>query len=208
MKFKMAKDTKDTIVRTVLNIASENGKLTIEEISKRSYITRTTIKNNFKKGVPEIIEYSYLNIIQEVNIRLFKYKCEDVSLELFADIALPILWSYREHLRIIYTKLPFRLTDLITEETFGWAKVHFDTLVKEHNLSKYFSGKDLLRYFHGQLITVLTLWLGADISLNFEVFKPKFIYLMSTSINSLIFETNGSISEDIKCEKRQNSCKN
>ena len=41
------KDTKEIIIRTLLNIASESQKVTIEEISKRSRITRTTIKNNF-----------------------------------------------------------------------------------------------------------------------------------------------------------------
>nr|WP_282674310.1 TetR/AcrR family transcriptional regulator [Lactococcus cremoris] len=52
----MTKDTKEIIVRSLLNIASENGKINIEEIAKRSHITRTTITNNFKNRVPSIVE--------------------------------------------------------------------------------------------------------------------------------------------------------
>ena len=127
----MTKDTKEIIIRTLLNIASENEKLTIEEISKRSHITRATIKRNFKAGVPAIVEYIYLNIVDEVNERLLQYKCEEVSLELLADILLPVLWQHKEEAHIIFgSQLPFRLIGPISYRTWKWAEKHFNSLIK------------------------------------------------------------------------------
>lgn len=112
----MTKDTKEIIVRSLLNIASENGKINIEEIAKRSHITRTTITNNFKNGVPSIVEYIYLNIVDEVNQQLLLYNCEEVSLEILADIMLPILWKHKAEAHIIYSsQLPFRLIKTISD---------------------------------------------------------------------------------------------
>lgn len=185
----MAKDTKNIIVRTLFNIAAENGKITIEEISKRSYITRLTIKNNFPTGIPGIVEYAYINIIREVNERLLKFKCEEVSLELLADIMLPVLWQYKEEAHVIYSsQLPFRLIGTICDETWEWAKNRFNGLIKEHGLANYFSGKELLKYFNAQLVSILTLWLEADIPVELEAFREKFLFLMRCSIKDLIFK--------------------
>ena len=179
----MTKDTKEIIIRTLLNIASESQKVTIEEISKRSHITRTTIKNNFKSGVPGIVEYIYLNIVDEVNERLLQYNCEDVTIELLADLLLPVLWQHKEE-----SQLPFRLIGPISDRTWKWAEKHFNSLIKKQGLANYFTAQELLRYFNAQLITVLTLWLEADIPIAYEKFRPKFIFFMSTPINELIFK--------------------
>ncbi|KST86991.1 putative transcriptional regulator [Lactococcus lactis subsp. lactis] len=185
----MTKDTKEIIIRTLLNIASESQKVTIEEISKRSHITRTTIKNNFKTGVPGIVEYIYLNIVDEVNERLLQYNCEDVTIELLADLLLPVLWQHKEEAHIIFgSQLPFQLIGPISDRTWKWAEKRFNFLIKEHGLANYFTAQELIKYFNAQLITVLTLWLEADIPIAYEKFRPKFIFFMSTSINELIFK--------------------
>ncbi|WP_278216061.1 hypothetical protein [Lactococcus lactis] len=67
-------------------------------------------------------------------------------------------------------------------------KKHFNSLIKKHGLANYFTAQELLKYFNAQLITVLTLWLEADIPIAYEKFRPKFIFFMSTSINELIFK--------------------
>lgn len=185
----MTKDTKEIIIRTLLNIASESQKVTIEEISKRSHITRTTIKNNFKTGVPGSVEYIYLNIVDEVNERLLQYECEEVSLELLADILLPVLWQHKEEAHIIYSsQLPFRLIEPVSDRTWKWAEKRFNFLIKEHGLANYFTAQELLKYFNAQLITVLTLWLEADIPIHLDKFRPKFMFFMNASINQLIFK--------------------
>lgn len=172
----MTKDTKEIIVRTLLNIASESQKVTIEEISKRSHITRTTIKNNFKSGVPGIVEYIYLNIV-------------DVTIELLADLLLPVLWQHKEEAHIIYSsQLPFRLIEPVSDRTWKWAEKRFNFLIKEHGLANYFTAQELLKYFNAQLITVLTLWLEADIPIHLDKFRPKFMFFMNASINELIFK--------------------
>jgi AcrR family transcriptional regulator len=186
----MAKETKEIIIRTLLNISSEeDGKMTIEEISKRSHITRTTIRKNFNGGISEIVEYMYLGIVDEVNDIIFNYKVEELSLDTFADVLLSVLWKNKDKARIIYTsKLPFKLVGPISDRTWNWAEIRFNNLVKVHGLSPYFSGKELLKYFNAQLLTVLTLWLSADIPIPPHIFKPKFMFLMSTSIKTLIYK--------------------
>lgn len=185
----MAKDTKKIIARTLLNISSENGKMTIDEISKRSYITRATIKNNFEKGIPGIVEYIYLNIVDEVNEVIFRYKVEELSLEIFSSVLISTLWKHKEEARIIYTtQLPFKLIGPISERTWNWAEARFNTLVKDHGLAPHFSGQDLLNYFNAQLIAILTLWLSADIPVEPHIFQEKFLFLMSTSVKSLIYK--------------------
>lgn len=185
----MTQNKKDIIIRTLLNIASEDGKLTIEEISKRSHIPGTTIKKNFENGINGIVEYIYLNIVHEVNEKLFKFDVNDLSLETFSSILLPILWQHREAAHIIYTtNLPFRLLSSISHSTWAWAGERFDYLVEKHGLSHSFTGLDLLKYFNACLISVLTLWLGARIPIDIELFKPKFIFLMSNSLENLVYE--------------------
>lgn len=185
----MAKDTKEIIIRTLFNIASENGKITVEEISKRSHITRTTIKNNFPTGIPGIVELAYINIVREVNEQLLTYKCEEVSLELLADLLLPVLWRHKEEAHVIFSsQLPFRLIDKISDETWNWGQNRFNSLIKENELANYFSGRELLKYFNAQLIAILTLWLEADIPVNIDLFRPKFIFLMKISVDELIFK--------------------
>lgn len=185
----MAKDTKEIIVRTLLNIASENGKLTIDEISKRSHITRTTIRRNFPEGIPGIVMYIVLNIIHEINEVLFRYDIENITLEKFTDIILSIMWKHKDKVRIIYTsQLPYKFIVPISEEAWPWAEEYYNKLVKKHCLAPYFSGKELFRFFNAQVSSILTLWLTTDIPVEPRVFKPKFIFLMSSSIKKLIYK--------------------
>ena len=185
----MAKVTKQIIIRTLLNIAAENNKLTIEEISKRSGIPRSTIKKNFPDDINGIVEYIYIGIVREVNQTLLQYDVNDVSLELFSNIFLPILWKHREEAHIIYTSpLPFQLIDQISAETVEWAGDRFNKLVIEHDLAPNFSGIDLLKYFNAHLVAILTLWLGVRFPVDIEKFKPIFLYLMRTPMKDLIYK--------------------
>ncbi|OAZ15817.1 hypothetical protein V425_12040 [Lactococcus lactis RTB018] len=52
--------------------------------------------------MPGIVEYIYLNIVDEVNERLLQYNCEDVTIELLADLLLPVLWQHKEEAHIIF----------------------------------------------------------------------------------------------------------
>jgi AcrR family transcriptional regulator len=179
---------KDIIVRTLLNIASENGKLTIEEISKHSNIPRITIKKHFKNGISDIVESVYLDIVREVNEKLFTYDVDELSLETFSDILLPVLWIHRDPLHIIYSsQLPFPPLTSISQETWDWAGQRFDNLAKKHGLYPSFSGFDLLKYFNACLISILTMWLGQRIPIDIELFRPKFLFLMSNSLDNLIY---------------------
>jgi hypothetical protein len=185
----MSKDTKKIIARTLLTISSENGKMTINEISKRSHITRTTIMNNFNTGIPGIFEYIYLNIVNEINEAIFRYKIEELSLEIFSNILLSILWNHKEEVRIINTThIPFNITGPISDKTWSWAEARFNKLAKDHGLFPYFSGKDLLNYYNTQLIAIITLWLGTSIPIEPSIFQHTFLLLTSNSIKSLIYK--------------------
>lgn len=50
----MTKDTKEIIIRTLLNIASESQKVTIEEISKRHTLPAQRLKIILKRAFPEL----------------------------------------------------------------------------------------------------------------------------------------------------------
>lgn len=178
---------KEIIARTLLNIAAEQGKITIEEISKRSHISRNTIKNNFENGIIDIVKYMYIQIINEVNTTLLKYDVNKLSLEDFADIVLPVFWNNREKARIIYiSNLPFRLLDDICQLTWNWCEDKFNKLVIVHGLEQEMSGFDLLIYFNAQLISIFTFWLSVPLPIDVENFKPKFLFLMNISIIDLV----------------------
>ncbi|MGO1350691.1 MAG: hypothetical protein ACTHUC_04505, partial [Lactococcus cremoris] len=51
-----------------------------------------------------------------------------------------------------------------------------------------FKLRNRTKYFNAQLITVLTLWLEADIPLELEKFRPKFLFFMNSSVHELIFK--------------------
>ena len=189
----MAKDTKEIIIRVLLNIAAEHGPLTVEEISRRSGITRNTIQKNFgNKGISGIVEYIYSHIIDEVNERLFQHDANELPIEIFADILLSVVWKYHEQIHVLYTsELPFKPVSQATNTAYPWVKERYEWLVKEHGLAPLFSSKELLFYWNAQLIAILSLWLGADIPVEPSVFKPKFVYLVKTSLYDLIYKGIG-----------------
>lgn len=189
----MSKDTKAIVIRVLLNIAAEHGPLTVEEVSRRSGITRNTIQNNFgNKGISGIVEYIYSTVIDEVNERLFQHDANELPLEIFADILLSVVWRYHDQIHILYTSdLPFRPVGQMTNTAYPWVKKRYDWLVKEHGLAPLFSGKELLYYWNAHLVSVLSLWLDADLPVEPSVFKPKFLYLMKTSMYDLIYKGIG-----------------
>jgi AcrR family transcriptional regulator len=184
----MAKDTKKLIISTLLEMIMENQKITISEISKRSFITRATIMNNFPGGINEIIEDIHSKVIKEINHVLRHYDPNKLTLEQFADIVLPILWKNRKAAQIFYTySVPFRPHGAATEAAWPWVGKRYNKLVKELELSPFFSGKELLLYWNAQLHAIFTLWLSPENPLPPEEFRSFFLLLTRTSINDLIY---------------------
>jgi AcrR family transcriptional regulator len=180
---------KDIIARTLLNIASDvNSNLTIEEISKRTNISRLTIKKNFKNGISDIIEYVYSGIIEKITKKLITYDITKLTLENFSDILLPIVWGHRDMLHIIYTsKFAFRIRSYISSEMLTWLGPFINKLLKKHRIISSFSAIELLEYFNSYLTSVLILWLSPKIPLNVELFKPKFLFLMNNSLENIFY---------------------
>ncbi|MDR0318109.1 MAG: MarR family transcriptional regulator [Lactococcus lactis] len=184
----MTSAKKEAIIRTLLNISAENGKLTIEEISKRSNIPRSTINRNFKNGINEMVETLYLSVVHEINYQLLEYNPLDMTLEIFSDIVLPILWNHRNEAQVLFTSnLPFQLIKPVSGIVWDWAKEYFENLVQIHGLSPYFSSLELLQYFNAQLTSIFILWLGVRIPMEVEVFKQKFLFIMNSSMKNLIY---------------------
>ena len=106
----MAKDTKNLLIQTLLTIAKENGPLTVEEISRRSGITRNTIQRNFNnEGVKGIVYYIDKNITQEINEQLFKFDPDELPSDMYAKNSLP------------------------------WIKERYTRILKKHGLNSFFS---------------------------------------------------------------------
>ncbi|QPS70566.1 TetR/AcrR family transcriptional regulator [Lactococcus garvieae] len=189
----MAKNTKEIVIRTLLNIAAEGGRVNVEEITRRTGITRNTIRHNFgDKGIEGIIEYIYLDIFHEINEQLFRHDPNEIPVEIFADIVLPILWQHRDEAHILATSnLLYRTDAGAIDLTFPWAKERYDYLVKEHELNPYFSSKQLLSFWISYLDIIFTLWFSAQIPLEPEKFKPLFIKLIKTSMYDLIYKGIG-----------------
>ncbi|WP_251422473.1 TetR/AcrR family transcriptional regulator [Lactococcus muris] len=189
----MAKNTKEIVIRTLLNIAAEDGVVNVEEITRRTGITRNTIRHNFgNKGIDSIIAHIYTEIFQEINEQLFRHDPSEIPVEIFADILLPILWKHRDVAHILVTSnLLYRTADGATDFVFPWAKEHYDYLVKEHQLSPYFSSKQLLSFWISYLDIIFTLWFSSQIPLEPEKFKPIFIKLIKTSMYDLIYKGIG-----------------
>jgi len=188
----MTKDTKEIIIQTLINIVAEGNPLTIEEISRQSGITRTTIQRNFdNKGIQGIIYFMAERIITEIDEELVKHNPDELPLEIFADIVLPILWKHYREAHTIYSfPIPYPIADMAVELSFSWVKKRYEYLVISHSLIP-FSARDLLYYWNIQLFTVCSIWLGTSNPLKPEEFKPKFIYLMKTSLYDLIYKDIG-----------------
>ncbi|MCL2113108.1 MAG: TetR/AcrR family transcriptional regulator [Streptococcaceae bacterium] len=187
----MAKDTKQIIIQTLLKIAAENGtqNITVEEISRRSGITRNTIQSNFNnQGVAGIIDYINITIIQEINEQIFRFNPNELPIEIFIDIVITVLWRHRDEAHLIYTTpLPFLPADHTVELSIDWLHERYERLVKEHHLAPYFSAEELLRFYNIFLYACFSLWLSAKTPVPPEVFKEKFLYLMKTSMKDLIY---------------------
>lgn len=189
----MAKNTKEIVIRTLLNIAAEGGIINIEEITRRTGITRNTIRHNFgNRGIDDIVAYIYRGIFQEINAQLFRHSPDEIPVEIFADIILPILWQHRDEAHILVTSNLLYRTDAGTIDLiYPWAKERYDYLVKEHQLSPYFSSRQLLSFWISYLDIIFTLWFSVQIPLTPEKFKPIFIKLVTTSMYDLIYKDIG-----------------
>lgn len=200
----MARDTKSIIVSTLLEIITEDGKLTISEIHKRSYITRATIMNNFPGGINEIIEYVYSEIVKEINNSLKKIKLEELNLERFTDTILPMLWENRKTIHILYTSsIPFCPTTVTSRDTWLWAESRYNSVAKNTGMSPFFSGRELLQYWNNQLLAILNLWLGSKNPLNLEEFRPIFLFLVQSSICDLISEEDNLMKKQVLDSKKK-----
>ncbi len=190
----MAKDTKQIIIHTLLKLAVEGGKLNIEELSKQSGITRNAIQKNFNnRGISGIVDYINLGILTEINDELFKHSASDTPLEIFADVWLGVLWSHHEELQIlIKSDLPFSPLQLTAEASYSWLQERYEFLVKEHHLSPIISAKDLAIFWNSFLISMLILWLNSDNPAEPNLFRPKFLYLMKTSMYNLMYKGIGN----------------
>ncbi|NHI67447.1 TetR/AcrR family transcriptional regulator [Lactococcus formosensis] len=189
----MAKNTKEIVIRTLLNIAAEGGIVNIEEIPRRTGITRNTIRYNFgNQGIDSIIAYIYSGIFQEINTQLFRHSPNEIPVEIFADIILHILWEHRDEAHILVTsKLLYRTDIGAIDLVYPWAKERYDYLVKVHQLSPYFSSKQLLSFWISYLDIIFTLWFSVQIPLTPEKFKPIFLKLVKTSMYDLIYKDIG-----------------
>ncbi|AYG01891.1 TetR/AcrR family transcriptional regulator [Lactococcus allomyrinae] len=189
----MTKDTKKIIVRTLLEIAAQHGSLTIEEVSRRSNITRNTIQRNFNnEGIKGIVDYINGNIVQEINNQIFRHQPDELPLEIFADILLSVMWEHRDEAHIIYTSdLPFKPASQTVELSFSWLGERYERLVKEHRLAPIFTAKELVRFYNTYIYALLSLWLSSDVPVEPSVFKPKFLYLMKISMYDLIYKGIG-----------------
>lgn len=191
----MAKDTKKIIIETLLNIAVENGPITVEEIYRRSGITRNTIQRNFNnQGITGIVDYISSGIIAEINEQLSKYEPEELPIEIFADILLSVIWQYRREVHIISTStipyvFPKNGDDIAF--IFLWGKKRFEYLVKEHKLAPVFSAQDLLKFWNSYIFAILSFWLASPIPIEPRIFKPYFLFLAKTSMYDLIYKDIG-----------------
>lgn len=189
----MAKDTKKIVVRTLLNLAAEKKPLSVEAVSKRSGITRNTIQKNFdNQGIEGIVNYINGTILNDINEQLFKFDPDELPIEIFADIVLTILWKHRIEAHLLFTThIPFKAASQTVELSFTWVKKRYEHLVAEHHLAPIFSAEELLEFWNVYLYGVFSLWLNAEVPVEPEIFKPKFLYLIKTSMYDLIYKDIG-----------------
>lgn len=189
----MAKHTKKYICQAVLNILSDGGTLNIEEITRKTGITRQTIKNNFdSKGIEGIMEYIYREIIIDINIRLFQHDPDEMPLEIFADIVLNAIWKHRDTWYILY-KSNYHLQAVTIATAYAYPKVkdRYQKLMKKHALHNIMSPKDLFMLRNSYLFAVLSTWLNVSFPVEPHIFKPKFIYLMTNSMEKIFYSNIG-----------------
>jgi hypothetical protein len=191
----MAKDTKDIVIQALLTLASKNNTVSVEQISQYSGITRNTIQKNFNnEGIAGIIKYINQKVNQEIIDELTKYNPDELPVEIYADIVLTIVWKYRRQAHVLYTSdLPFKPHSNTAENTlaFSWVQRRYERLVKEHGLAPDFSANDLLYFWNAYIYSILSMWLSSPIPLNPKQFKPKFLYLIKTSMYDLIYKDIG-----------------
>ncbi|AYG00369.1 TetR/AcrR family transcriptional regulator [Lactococcus allomyrinae] len=186
----MAKDTKQIVIQALLNIMSENGILNLEEITRRTGVTRNTIQKNFNnQGIDGIFDFIYSQILTEINDRLFQHDPNELPIEIFADIVLNILWKHRDVIRIL--SISDRLHQAIiqfTELSFPWIKKRYELLVKINNLSPIISPKKLYSLWNNHFFGIISIWLSEQYPVKPCVFKPKFCFLIRTSMYDLIYK--------------------
>nr|UKS68167.1 TetR/AcrR family transcriptional regulator [Lactococcus garvieae] len=191
----MAKDTKDIVIEALISLAAKQDIVTVEDISRYSGITRNTIQKNFNnQGINGIVDYINHKITTEINTELMRFDPDELPLEIFADITLTIMWKYRREAHVLYTSnLPFkpRINSIENSLSLPWVEKRYEALVKAHNLAPIFTASDLLYFWNSFLYSVFSLWLSSPIPVDPKEFKPKFIYLVKTSIFDLIYKDIG-----------------
>lgn len=189
----MAKDTKKLVVQAVFNILDEKVPLNLEEIIRRTGITRQTIQNNFEhKGLDGIFDFIYRTMIEEAQQQLFRYNADELPIEIFADIILNVSWKYRKEWHtLVAANRNHQAIELSTELSLPWVEKRYERLIKLHHLFPVVTPRSLLKYWNGCLYSALEIWLSASYPVEPSVFKPVFIFLMKNSLQTVIYSELG-----------------
>jgi len=92
------KSTKERILDTALNLFNLNGlsQVTLRTIAKKMEISQGNLNYHFKKR-DEIIEGLYFNLVRNIDLRLSKFKNEEVSLSLLLNLSTSILNEFYKY---------------------------------------------------------------------------------------------------------------
>ncbi|MFV0555874.1 MAG: TetR/AcrR family transcriptional regulator [Lactovum sp.] len=187
----MAKDTKQILLRSFLELLEKKGitQITETDLAKASGVTRFTIQNNFGKNFAKTItDYLYDKISKNLLDKLSHFDPEDMTIEIFADILLPIVWKYQTSIRIIANSSILPMSDtFLFAPFFKWAEPLFSrTWEQQKKTLTQFDTYDMYCLWVQQIILYIVMWIRKPVPEDPKLFKKTFCYLLRTSAASLI----------------------
>lgn len=155
--------------------------ITIKKIANKAGISTQAIYKSHFKGVEGIVQTLHLIISSETNKKLQEFNPKKMYfIPFIAQELLPILYSHRRELKILYNiNLDPTYQDFLEQKYKTWAKPYISDMPS-------YQADYYLELVLKQIIAIIIHWLNSEIPEPPSLFQEKFIALLSTPTADMV----------------------
>lgn len=183
----MTKGTRENIVHSFIALAArypQRYDFSLTEVANEAGLSRQAVYKNHFSNTREIVAHVRGTIDAEILTVLNTYSKEEDVILFFAENALPILYSNRNWLKILYsTAIDPNWKSFLNLRYKGWLAENLN-LSCSHKVG--LSEEFVTNLFLNHILTILETWLTQDMPTPPEVFAKQFVSLLETPISEFI----------------------
>lgn len=184
----MSRDTRQIIITALLRLAQrhpEKTQFTVTEIASEARISRQAIYQKHYRNVDDIIQDIHLQIATEARQKITNYPPQSGKSPflIIADEMIPVLYRYREWLRVIYTSSLYPGWLKYLEQSY---RPWLTPFIVENCPNLEVDLEIVLQLIIGHVLNLFVAWLKQPIPLPPDTFREKFLDFILLSPNDYL----------------------